>query len=176
MIPARNKLTTLFRRDRSVHKVPLTLRDLDQAMQLAVNEQREAATLAKARETLLANPSQSSATGSRSASPTATTVTHKRSILLRLALFARACAAATVVLAGVIALIVWTPPWVYGIAISLTAIVPIVLSSLMIRLLRRSMEIQRNGHEGPWMRVLAMFARGTSWRTNSPDHQVADVD
>ncbi|MGH3923391.1 MAG: hypothetical protein ACRDTT_11055, partial [Pseudonocardiaceae bacterium] len=171
MIPIPHKLITMFRRDRPVHQVPQALRDLDRAMQLAINEQQEAATLAKARKTLLANPRQSSATGPVSASRPRTSVARKRSTSPRLALFARAAAAAAV-LTGIIALIVWTPPWVYGIGLSLTALtalVPIVLNILMIRRFR-SMERRRNDHEGSWVR-LAIWAVTTSRRTNRSDHQ-----
>lgn len=68
MNPTPNKLITMFRCGRPVHQVPQALHTLDRFMQPVVNEQQEAATLAKARETLLANPGQPSPPGSVSVS------------------------------------------------------------------------------------------------------------
>jgi len=66
--PTPNKLITMFRCGRPVHQVPQALRTLDRFMQPVANEQQEAATLAKAHETLLANPGQPSPPGSVSVS------------------------------------------------------------------------------------------------------------
>jgi hypothetical protein len=97
-----NKLITMFRRGRPVHQVPQALRELDLSMLIIVNEQQEAATLAKARETLIANPGQPSPTASVSTSRSRPTVARKRSILPSAGVFAGAVA-----LFGIFMLIVW---------------------------------------------------------------------
>jgi hypothetical protein len=71
---------TMFRRGRPVHQVPQVLRTLDRTMQPVANEQQEAATLAKAREILLANHGQPPPTGSVSASRPKRTGASKPSI------------------------------------------------------------------------------------------------
>lgn len=100
------RLINIIRRDPPVHQVPQALRDLDRAMQPVVNEQQDAATLAKARETLLAHPGQPSVAGSRSVSRPGPTVARKHWIPLNAALVT----IGTGVLAGIILLIMWVVP------------------------------------------------------------------
>lgn len=129
MIHIANKLITMFRRDRPVHQVPQALRDLDRAMLLIVNEQQEAITLAKARETLLANPGQPSPTGSVSLSRPRPTVARKRSISPSVGVFAKSVAVAAIALFGLVALIVWAPRVIA--IISLPSLIPLVIYLLI---------------------------------------------
>ena len=129
MIHIANKLITMFRRDRPVHQVPQALRDLDRAMLLIVNEQQEAITLAKARETLLANPRQSSPTGSVSLSRPRPTVARKRSISPGVGVLVKAVAVVAVALFGIVALIGWAPRVIA--IISLPSLIPLAIYPLI---------------------------------------------
>jgi hypothetical protein len=122
------KLLDMIRRDRPVHQVPQALRDLDRAMQLIVDEQQEAAMLAKARKTLLGNSGQPPPAGSMSVSCGRPTVPRERSISTSVALFA---GTVTIVFAGIVTLIVWAPPVASWIS-SLTSLILIIVIAVIV--------------------------------------------
>lgn len=126
-----NRLLNMIGHDRPSHQIPLALRDLDRAMQFVVDEQQEVAMLAKARETLLANPGQPPAAGSTSTSRPRPTVARKRSVSTSVALLVGAVTIVTIAFAGIVTLIVWAPPVVS--VISLSALASPFIVYLLIR-------------------------------------------
>jgi DNA-directed RNA polymerase specialized sigma24 family protein len=108
-----DKLLNLTRRARPAHQVPQALRNLDRAMLVAaVDEQQEAVTLAKARETVLADraPSPSARPTSASHPKPTTREDSPWSRSSGSAMFGWTLLVGAVTVLTGVALIVWAPP------------------------------------------------------------------
>jgi hypothetical protein len=161
----------MFRRDRPVHQVPQALRTLDRAMLLAANEQQEALTLAKARETLLANPGQPSPPGSASVAPPRPTVARTPSISPSVGLFAGAVAVALV---GIVALIVWFPSVVSIISLPSLPLAIFSLIHLFSLWFPRAIHKERDNEvASSWVSLILRKRASISQRTDRP-HRVAE--
>jgi hypothetical protein len=171
VIPIPHKLITMFRRDRPVHQVPQALRTLDRAMQIVANEQQEALTLAKARETLLANPGQPSPTGSVLVARPRPAVARKPSISPSVGLCAGAVAVALV---GIVALIVWSPSVVSIISLQSFPLVIYMLVQLPRLWFPRAIHKERENEVASlWVSLILRKRASISQRTDRP-HRVAE--